>query len=211
MHPALFSVILIEKGDQSMDQDKIGGLIFSLRKEKGLTQRELAERLGVSDKAVSKWERGQGCPDVSLLGGLSRVLGVNIEQILSGELESNDRDGGNMKRLKFFVCPECGNVLTATGEPEVSCCGRRLEALQPSQADGEHLARAEEADGEWYVTFDHEMEKEHFLAFAALVTYDRVLLVRLYPEQDAALRMPKAGRGKLYFYCTRHGLREQRL
>ena len=194
-----------------MDQSKVGGLIFSLRKEKGLTQRELAERVGVSDKAVSKWERGQGCPDVSLLGGLSRVLGVNIEQILSGELGSNDRDGGTMKRLKFYVCPECGNVLTATGEAEISCCGRRLSALEAGSAGEPHRARVEEMDGEWYVTLDHEMRKEHFLAFAAVVFYDRMLLTRLYPEQDAALRVPWIRGGKLYVYCTRHGLTEQKL
>lgn len=194
-----------------MDQSKVGGLIFSLRKEKGLTQRELAEQVGVSDKAVSKWERGQGCPDVSLLGGLSRVLGVNIEQILSGELGSNDRDGGTMKRLKFYVCPECGNVLTATGEAEVSCCGRRLSALEAEPAGEAHRARVEEMDGEWYVTLNHEMRKEHFLEFAAVVFYDRMLLTRLYPEQDAALRVPWIRGGKLYVYCTRHGLMEQKL
>lgn len=67
-----------------MDNDKSGALISSLRKEKGYTQRQLAEALHVSDKAVSKWECGLGCPDVSLLGALSSVLGVNIEKILEG-------------------------------------------------------------------------------------------------------------------------------
>ena len=69
-----------------MDQQKIGALIRTLRREKHMTQKALAERLGLSDKAVSKWERGLGCPDVSLLGDLSTILGVDLARMLSGEL-----------------------------------------------------------------------------------------------------------------------------
>lgn len=189
-----------------MDQDKCGALIRRLRQERCMTQRELAERIGVGDKAVSKWERGLGCPDVSLLGELSRAFHVNIENLLAGSLEPNPADGGNMKRVKFYVCPECGNILTSTGASDISCCGRRLVALEPSPADRAHLPRAEAMDGEYYVTFPHEMLKEHHIAFVAWATYDRVLFVRLYPEQDAALRLPQVRGGKLYAYCTRHGL-----
>lgn len=69
-----------------MDQEKTGALIRSLRMERGLTQRELAARLGVSDKAVSKWERGLGCPDVSLLTAISQELGVGLDSMLGGGL-----------------------------------------------------------------------------------------------------------------------------
>lgn len=79
-----------------MDCMKVGGLISRLRKEKHMTQKELADAMNISDKAVSKWERGLGCPDVSLLGELSRILGVNIEKILAGDLDPNSADGGNM-------------------------------------------------------------------------------------------------------------------
>ena len=96
-----------------MDQIKTGGLIRALRTQKGLTQKALAEVVGVGDKAVSKWERGQGCPDVSLLPELSRVLGVGLEALLSGQLDANDQERGNMKKLNFYVCPDCGNVCTA--------------------------------------------------------------------------------------------------
>ena len=77
------------KGKKSMDNVKIGNLINKLRKEKGMTQLQLAERLHISDKTVSKWERGQGCPDVSLLTDLSRVFGVDLEKLLSGQLDTN--------------------------------------------------------------------------------------------------------------------------
>lgn len=92
-----------------MDNVKIGNLINKLRKEKGMTQLQLAEKLHISDKTVSKWERGLGCPDVSLLTDLSQVFGVDLEKLLSGQLDANEERGGNMKKLNFYVCPECGN------------------------------------------------------------------------------------------------------
>ena len=68
-----------------MDHQKIGCFIAALRREKGWTQRELATRLGVTDKAVSRWETGKGLPDISLLRPLSEALGVSINELLSGE------------------------------------------------------------------------------------------------------------------------------
>ena len=68
-----------------------------------MTQLQLAEILHISDKTVSKWERGQGCPDISLLVDLSRVLGVDMEKLLSGRLEANEDRGGNMKKLNLFM------------------------------------------------------------------------------------------------------------
>lgn len=96
-----------------MDYEKIGTLIRNLRLEQGLTQLQLAVRLGISDKAVSKWERGMGCPDVSLLPHLSQTLGVELESLLTGELDINDEAGGTMKHLQFYVCPHCGNLVTS--------------------------------------------------------------------------------------------------
>ena len=116
-----------------MNQQKFGALIRVLRREKGMTQKALADRLGLSDKAVSKWERGLGCPDVSLLGDLSVILGVDLARMLSGELAPNDFVGGNMKKAKFYVCPVCGNLTLCTGNASVSCCGRTLEALEPKR------------------------------------------------------------------------------
>lgn len=64
---------------------KMAQFISKLRKEKKLTQKDLAEQLGVTDKAVSKWERGLGCPDISLLSKLSQVLGVTTSELLNGK------------------------------------------------------------------------------------------------------------------------------
>lgn len=189
-----------------MDHDKVGALIRALRIEKGLTQRALAADICVSDKTVSKWERGLGCPDVSLLSALSAVFDVHIEQILSGDLQPNVTDGGNMKRIRFYVCPVCGNILTATGEAELSCCGRKLTALAAKPADVAHGIKIEAVEDEYFLSFSHDMRKEHFLRFIAYVGYDRVLLVRLYPEQGGELRIPQLRGGKLYVCCSQHGL-----
>lgn len=189
-----------------MDQEKTGALIRSLRMERGLTQRELAARLGVSDKAVSKWERGLGCPDVSLLTAISQELGVGLDSMLGGGLPERSFQGGNMKRIQFYVCPACGNVITATGEVSISCCGRRLEAMQAAPCDAAHTPHVEAMDGEHYVTLAHPMDKVHHLLFVACAGYDRVTLVRLYPEQDAALRLPAMAHGTWYIGCSRDGL-----
>lgn len=189
-----------------MDCKKVGKLILSLRKEKGLTQKQLADSMNISDKTISKWERGLGCPDISLLRELSEILGINIEKILLGRLDSNDKDGGNMKRIKFFACQSCGNILTATGEGEVSCCGRKLSPLTACKADENHCINVSEVEDDLYITFSHEMAKSHFINFVAYVKWDRVLLIRLYPEQNAEVRFPKMNGGKIYYCCNRHGL-----
>ncbi|WEG11273.1 helix-turn-helix domain-containing protein [Pullulanibacillus sp. KACC 23026] len=189
-----------------MDTSKVGKLLLTLRKEKKMTQKEVASTMGISDKTISKWERGLGCPDVSLLGDLSNILGVNIEKILLGDLEPNDADGGNMRRIKFFVCSNCGSVMTSLGEAEISCCGRKLTPLLAKPEDDEHAAMIETIDQEYYITFQHDMTKNHFISFVAYVSYDRVLIVKLYPEQNAELRIPKMSGGTLYTYCNQHGL-----
>lgn len=192
-----------------MDQIKTGALIRTLRTQKGLTQKLLAEAVGVGDKAVSKWERGLGCPDVSLLPELSRVLGVGLEALLSGQLDANDRERGNMKKLKFYVCPDCGNLMTAATEAGVSCCGKTLLPLEPQKAEGMDKLSVEKIDDSWFISSHHPMTKEHYVSFVALLTGDTLMLRRLYPEWDLQTRIPCFGHGILLWYCTRHGLYRQ--
>lgn len=188
-----------------------GALIRRLRREKGMTQAELAGKIGVTDKAVSKWERGLGCPDISLIRSLSEVFSVETGVFLGDGLKENRKDVGNMKRLQFYLCPLCGNLMTATVGGERSCCCRTLAPLKAEKADGEHMPSIESVDGGLYITFPHEMTKEHYISFAAWVSFDQVLLIKLYPEQDAAVRMPYIRPGKLLFYCSRHGLMQTEL
>ena len=189
-----------------MDCVRIGALLASLRREKGMTQRAVASLLGVSDKAVSKWKCGMGCPDLSLLPDLSRIFGVNIGDILSGELPSNEKVGGNMKKVEFYRCAGCGNLITATGGAEISCCGRRLERMMPVAPQEEHLISAEMVEDEWFVTVRHPMAKRHYITALALVTADRLLLTKLYPEQEAQARFKRCGKGTFYALCSEHGL-----
>lgn len=189
-----------------MDAVKTGALIRRLRMQKGMTQREIATALCVSEQAVSKWERALGCPDVSLLRELAKLLEVDVRSLLSGEMQISERDGSNMRRIRFYVCPVCGNVITATGDAQVSCCSRTLEALKPAPYDSAHALRLTPMDGEVHAAFDHAMDKDHYIRFIACVRYDRVLLVRLYPEQGAETRLPYLLRCTYYVGCSRDGL-----
>ncbi len=192
-----------------MDATKTGALIRKLRLERQMTQLALADKLHVSDKAVSKWERGLGCPDISLLTALSETLGINLPELLSGTLESNDPVGGNMKKLRFYVCPQCGNLITATAEAVVSCCGKTLQPLEMRKAEPEERLTVEIIENEYFVTTEHEMTKEHALTFVALLTGDSLVLRKLYPEWNVQARLPQLAHGLLVWHCNRHGLMYQ--
>ena len=189
-----------------MDHTKIGKLIYTLRKEKGLTQLQLAEAMHISDKTVSKWERGFGCPDVSLLCELSKILNVDLSELLRGQLTSNDILGGSMKRIKFYVCPNCGNILTALSDTAISCCGKKLLPLELKKADAADRLSVEIIENEFFISANHEMTKEHYISFVALITDDTLILRKQYPEWDLQARIPFFAHGQLVWYCTRHGL-----
>lgn len=189
-----------------MDLNKSGKLLRDLRISKGMTQKQVAEQLGVLPKTVSKWETGHGFPDVSAVSALADILGVSERILLSGDLIKNMEEVGNMKKTKFYVCPHCGAIMQGTGEFQLVCCGKPLAPLQAAQADDEHTIHVSEIENDFYITFHHEMTKEHFISFLAYVTFDKVLLVKLYPEQDASARFPKMHGGIFYYYCNQHGL-----
>ena len=194
-----------------MDLNKNGKLLCDLRKAKGLTQKQVADKLGIVPKTVSKWETGHGFPDVSTVSALADILGVSEKTILSGDLEQNLESANNMKRTKFYVCPHCGSFLQGTGNGQVVCCGKQLEALTAVSADDEHTINISEIEDDFYIEFNHEMTKEHYISFVSYVRFDRVLTIKLYPEQDSAVRFPKMYGGKLYYYCNTHGLFELKI
>ena len=192
-----------------MSNDRIGEVLFRLRKERNLTQKQVAEALHVSTQAVSKWERGLGCPDVSLLPQVAEYFGISMERLLQGNLQPARPEPGNARRMKFYVCPVCGNIFSAFAGAELHCCGRKVGALPVQKADEEHAVSVVEMDDEWYITFRHPMEKAHYIRFAAFLTVDKMLMVRLYPEQGSEFRMPQVrGGGRLYLGCSQHGLFE---
>ncbi len=189
-----------------MDCAKIGRLIARLRKEKGLTQQSLAQALNLSNKTVSKWECGIGCPDISLWADLSVILGAEIPQLMEGEITLNRPDAGNIRKIRFYVCPSCQNVLTSTGGASIFCCGRKLEPLSSGNSEKRPEINVEISDIDYYITIDHEMTKENYVLFAAYVKYDGFLLHRLYPEQSPSVRMPYQPGGTLYIYSLTGGL-----
>ncbi|MBR3175084.1 MAG: helix-turn-helix domain-containing protein [Oscillospiraceae bacterium] len=189
-----------------MDRYVTGAMIRKLREDKGLTQEALAARIYVSGKAVSKWETGQGFPDISLLEPLAGALGVSVIELLSGADIRNRNRGANMLRGRFYVCPVCGNVIYATGEALVGCCGITLPPLEAERPDAAHGLRVETVEDEYYVTVDHPMAKDHYISFLAAASDAGVRLVKLYPEGNAAARFKIDGVRRLYAYCNRHGL-----
>jgi len=180
--------------------------IRELRERRGLTQTELAGQIGVSNKAVSKWETGKGLPDSSLLQPLAQALGVSVIELMNGNQIINRNTSANLLRAKLYVCPICGNVIFSAGETVVSCCGVVLPALEAEGEDEEHILQMEAVEDEQFITVDHPMTKTHFISFLIYVTTDRYQLVKLYPEGNAQTRLQLRGRGYLYFYCHRHGL-----
>lgn len=189
-----------------MDCAKIGRLIAQLRKEQKLTQKNIADALGIQNKTVSKWECGLGCPDLSLWPELSTILGVDMKQMMEGEITPNRPDIGNIEKVRFYVCPTCGNILVSTGSASIFCCGRKLEQILPNGTTTIPKITIEETDTDYFITVDHPMTKEHYLSFAAYVKSDRIYLHRLYPEQSPSFRFPMISGGKMYVYCTKHGL-----
>ena len=180
--------------------------IRQLRENRGMTQAQLAEKIGVSSKTVSKWETAKGLPDISLLQPLSQALGISVLELMNGEHIINRNRSANLLRCKFHVCPLCGNVIHSTGDALVSCCGITLPALEAEEADDDHAITIENVEDEHFITVRHPMTKEHYISFLAFVTSDRLQLVKLYPEGNAETRLQLRGIGRLYFYCNRHGL-----
>lgn len=189
-----------------MDQIKTGKIIKKLRLDAGLTQVKLAEKLSVTDKAVSRWERGIGLPDHGLLKELSDILKIDMSSLLQGELKENPIFNGKMTNIRFFVCPRCGNIITSTGDSRVICCSEILSPLTPFPETDGHSITVENIENEYYFTSSHPMVKEHYISFAAFVTKDSVSVKKTYPEWKFEAYFPRRDSGVLYYYCARHGL-----
>lgn len=194
-----------------MDNYVTGQTIKRLRESKGITQLELAEQIGVSDKTISKWETGKGFPDIALIEPLGRTLGVSVMELLSGVTISNQNRSSNLLRSSFYVCPICGNVVHSIGATTLCCCGIGLPPLEAEETDAEHSILIEAVEDEQFITMTHPMTKEHYISFIAYVTSDSIRLVKLYPEGNAETRMQFRGRGYLYIYCNKHGLMKIRV
>ena len=192
--------------DKTMDNYVTGSLIKKLRESKKMTQEELAQKVCVSDKAISKWETGRGFPDIGLVEPLAKALGISVIELLSGVDIRNRNRSFDMNKCKFYVCPICGNVIQTTGEAVISCCGITLPPLEAEAMDEEHTIKLEVVEDEYYVTLDHSMTKTHYITFLAAVSDQGIQLVKLYPEGGAETRFKINRVERVYACCNRHGL-----
>ena len=189
-----------------MNQYVTGAVIKELREKINVTQLQLAEKIGVSDKTVSKWETGKGYPDITLLESIADALSVSVAELISGNTVCNSNVSANMLRSKFYVCPVCGNVIHSIGEAVIHCHGVLLQPEEAEQTDEYHKIFIERVEDEYYVQIEHEMTKNHYISFIAAVSSDRLQIVKLYPEGNAEARFKINGVKKIYFYCNRSGL-----
>ena len=194
-----------------MDTYVTGLTIKNLREKKGLTQTELADMLGVSSKAVSKWETARGLPDISLIEPLANTLSVSVMELMTGNTVINKNISSNILRSKFYVCPVCHNIIRTVGDAVISCHGITLPSLEADEADENHQITIEKVEDEHFITVNHDMTKEHYISFVAYLTSDRVQFVKFYPEGNAETRFQLRGSGFIYIYCNKHGLMKQRI
>ncbi len=171
-----------------------------------MTQLQLAEKLGVSDKTVSKWENGRGYPDITLLEPIAEAFAISVMELISGSTIHNANVSANMMRSKFYVCPVCGNVIHAMGEAAINCHGIQLMPIEPEPTDERHMIFIERVEDEYYVRIDHSMTKEHYISFVAAVSSDDMQMVKLYPEGNAEARFKIRGVRRIFFFCNRDGL-----
>ena len=165
--------------------------------------------MGLSDRTISKWERGHGCPDISLISQLSEILGVEIKEILSGDITENDRVRGNMKNSKYFICKSCGNIVISTGGGSISCCGRKLEEMEAKKASPEQRLIVEDVEDEWFISSEHPMTKDNYIFFVAYATGEKLEIIKQYPEWNLQVRIFKRGHGMLLWHSTDEGLMYQ--
>lgn len=189
-----------------MNQYVTGTVIKELREKHHFTQAELADKIGVSDKTISKWETGKGYPDISLLEPIGKIFGVSITELISGNAVKNVNVSANVLRSKFYVCPVCGNVIHSMGEAVIQCHGVMLMPCQAEETDEKHMVFIERVEDEYYVRVEHHMTKQHYISFIAALSTDRIQMTKLYPEGNAEARFKINGVRKILFYCNKDGL-----
>ena len=189
-----------------MNQYVTGAVIKGLREKHQFTQVELAEKLNVSDKTISKWETAKGYPDISLLEPIAKIFGISVTELISGNAVSNVNVSANMMRSKFYVCPICGNSIHSMGEAVIQCHGIILGPCQAEETDENHKIFIERVEDEYYVRIEHDMTKQHYISFIAALSSDKLQMVKLYPEGNPEARVKMNGVKKIFFYCNRDGL-----
>jgi len=183
-------------------------VLRELRIEKKLTQKELAEQLFVSDKTISKWERGAGYPDITVLNHIADFFNVSIDLLL-GNVSPQVNKG--IKMIGFYLCPNCGNIIYSSDQTTISCCDKKLVRQEAKKADEDHQLSIIDSDGGHLLTINHEMAKEHFISFVAVRRANSINIIETYPEWDLQVRLDSFKYSRVYYYCSVHGLYYQQI
>ena len=206
VHTAALIYNLYMEVKNNMNQYVTGAVIRELREKSRMTQARLAEKLGVSDKTVSKWETAKGYPDITLLEPIAEAFRISVTELISGNTVYNSNVSANMLRSRFYVCPVCGNAIHSMGEAAIHCHGILLTPLEAEPADERHRLFIERVEDEYYVRIDHSMTKDHYISFVAAASSDEMQMVKLYPEGNAEARFKIRGVRRIFYYCNRDGL-----
>ena len=206
VHTAVLIYNLYMEVKNNMNQYVTGAVIRELREKSRMTQARLAEKLGVSDKTVSKWETAKGYPDITLLEPIEEAFRISVTELISGNTVFNSNVSANMLRSRFYVCPVCGNAIHSMGEAAIHCHGILLTPLEAEPADERHRLFIERVEDEFYVRIDHSMTKDHYISFVAAASSDEMQMVKLYPEGNAEARFKIRGVRRIFYYCNRDGL-----
>ena len=206
VHTAVLIYNLYMEVKNNMNQYVTGAVIRELREKSRMTQARLAEKLGVSDKTVSKWETAKGYPDITLLEPIAEAFRISVTELISGNTVFNSNVSANMLRSRFYVCPVCGNAIHSMGEAAIHCHGILLTPLEAEPADERHRLFIERLEDEYYVRIDHSMTKDHYISFVAAASSDEMQMVKLYPEGNAEARFKIRGVRRIFYYCNRDGL-----
>ena len=201
----MIGVLLLVEVDM-MNQYVTGAVIKQLREENNMTQFQLANKLGVSDKAISKWETGKGYPDITLLEPIADIFSISVTELISGNAIYNSNVSANMLKSKFYICPICGNIIHSMGEAVINCHGVLMTLAEPEETDENHIIEIERIEDEYYIRINHDMTKKHYISFIAALSSDKIQMIKLYPEGNAEASFKISGVKKILFYCNKDGM-----
>lgn len=108
--------------------------------------------------------------------------------------------------MKFYVCPVCGNVVIATEENIVTCCGKKLNGQEIKNAEGKHCLQVDELNGKVHFTSEHGMTLEHHLNFIAYGKGSQYMMIRLDKEKPVDVVVDKIDDAEIIFGCNQHGV-----
>lgn len=191
-----------------MDQHITASTIKTLRIKNGLTQEELARKLNVSNKTISKWENKRGYPDIALLEPIAEAFNISVIELLSGKQITNTNVSANLLKSKFYVCPICGNIINSVGDAQISCHGINLFPEEIQDNDDDHQITLESVEDEYWFKINHPMNKKHYISFISGIYTDKIVTKKLYPESEAEISLKKSNLKKIVYYCNRNGLFE---